>query len=136
MKTEKEEIDRLIEQALTEEEAKFYHKLDEQSLPEMVGGLFTGKMKWLNVLTMFMQILWFICAVYFAIRFFNTTDVAEMLKFGAIAFFSIMAVGMLKLFHWMEMNKNVLIREIKRMELQVSLLAGKLKEKSDQTGGN
>ncbi len=130
MKREKEEIDRLIEQALTEEEAEFYHKLDEQSLPEMVGGLFTGKMKWLNVLTIFIQLAWFVCAIYFAIRFFNATDLAEMIKFGAIAFFSMMAVGMLKLFHWMEIYKNVIVREVKRMELQVSLLAGKLKEKN------
>ena len=53
----------------------------------MVGGLFTGKMKWLNVLTIFIQIAWFVCAVYFAIRFFNAIDIAEMIKFGAIAFF-------------------------------------------------
>ncbi len=129
MKTEKEEIDRLIEKALTEEEAEFYHKLDEQGLPEMVGGLFTGKMKWLNVLTLIIQLAWFVCAVYFAIKFFNTTDIVQMMKFGAIAFFSMIAVVMLKLFHWMEIHKNALIREIKRMELQVAVLAGRLKEK-------
>ncbi len=130
MKTEKEEIDQLIEQALTEEEAEFYHKLDEQNLLEMVGGLFKGKLKWLTVMTFFVQLIMFGLAIYFVYRFLNTSDLAWMLKFGAGAFFCMMSVGMLKLFHWMEMHKNVLIREMKRMELQVSILAGKLKEKS------
>ena len=127
MKTEKEEIDRLIEQALTEEEAEFYHKLDEQSLPEMVGGLFQGKMKWLTILTLIIQMIMFGAAVYCVYRFFTTSILEQMIQFGAGFFFFMMATGMLKLFHWMQMDKNAIIREIKRMELQVSLLASKLK---------
>jgi len=38
-----EEIDDMIRQALSEEEAKFYDELGEQTLPEMVGGLFKGR---------------------------------------------------------------------------------------------
>ena len=127
MKTETEEIDRLIKNALTEEEAEFYHKLDEQNLLEMFGGLFQGKLKWITMLTFVIQFIMFGFAIYFGYRFFNTTDLALMLRFGAGAFFFMTAVGMLKLFHLMEMQKNVLIREIKRMELQIAALAGRLK---------
>jgi hypothetical protein len=32
---------------------------------------------------------------------------------------------MLKMYFWMEMNKNVVLREIKRLELQVARLASR-----------
>jgi len=35
-------------------------------------------------------------------------------------------VGFLKLFGWMQMDKNAILRELKRLELQVSSLAGKM----------
>ncbi|MEP5610971.1 MAG: DUF6768 family protein [Cyclobacteriaceae bacterium] len=130
MKTEKEEIDRLIEQALTEEEAVFYHKLDEQNIFEMFGGLFQGKMKWLTILTLIIQLVMLGAAVYCGIGFFNATDPVQAIQFGACVFFLMMAIGTLKIFHLMEMNKNATIREIKRMELQVSVLAGRLKDHS------
>ena len=131
MKTEKEEIDRLIEQALTEEEAKFYHKLDEQNLIEMFGGLLQGKMKWLTIMTVIVQFIQFGFGIYFGYRFFNSTELVDLIQFGAGASILLMSVGLLKIFHWMEMNKNATIREIKRLELQVSLLAGRSKEKTD-----
>ncbi len=126
MKNEKEEIDRMIEEVLTEEEANYFHELDEQNLFQKFGGLFQGKMKWINMMTVVVQFIQFGFAVYFAYRFFTTTDVVEMIQFGSGAFFLMMTVTVLKIFHWMEINKNATIREIKRMELQVSILAAKL----------
>jgi hypothetical protein len=35
---------------------------------------------------------------------------------------------MLKLFHWMQMDKNAILRELKRVELQVGVLSAKLAE--------
>lgn len=126
MKNEKEEIDRLIEEVLTEEEASYFHELDEQNIFQKFGGLFQGKMKWINGMTVVVQFVQFGFAVYFAYRFFNTTDIVEMIQFGSGAFFLMMTVTVLKIFHWMEINKNATIREIKRMELQVALLASKV----------
>jgi hypothetical protein len=39
-----------------------------------------------------------------------------------------MAVSMMKMFAWMQMDKNAILREIKRLELQVSSLATKLSQ--------
>ncbi|MEM7298832.1 MAG: DUF6768 family protein, partial [Bacteroidota bacterium] len=129
MKNEKEEIDRLIEQALTKEEAEFYHKLDEQNIFEMVGGMFQGKMKWLTILTAIVQLIMTGFAFYFIYKFFTTNDMVQLIQFGAISFFFLNSVGLIKIFHWMEMNKNSMVREIKRMELQISVLASKLRSK-------
>ncbi|MBV6647415.1 MAG: hypothetical protein KI790_18295 [Cyclobacteriaceae bacterium] len=129
MKSEKEEIDQLIEQALSEEEAALYHKLDEQSLMGMMGGLFQGKMKWLNTLTIIAQLVMSGFAVYFAIKFFYADDLKEMIKLGASGFFFILSVVYLKTFHLMEIEKNAIIREVKRLELQISVLASNLSKK-------
>ncbi|MEQ9466808.1 MAG: DUF6768 family protein [Ekhidna sp.] len=128
MKDEKEEIDHLIEQALTQEEAEFYHKLDEQNLIEKFGGLFQGKMKWINVMSMVFQFIIFGIAVYCGYRALYAIDTTQMLQFGIGAFLAMMAVSFLKMYHFMEMNKNAVIREIKRLELQVSVLSKSLKK--------
>lgn len=126
MKKSNKEIDKMIKDALSSEEAKFYDELGEQSLPEMVGGLFVGKLKWLTVLTVIVQVILFIAAVYCAYQFFQVEEVREMIKWGAGFFMFMMATSMLKIFHWMQMDKNAIMREIKRMELQVVALSSKL----------
>lgn len=125
MKTH-EEIDQLIRQALSAEEAKFYNELAEQDLTQMVGGLFQGKMKWFTIMTIIAMLILFVGAVFCAIRFFQTDNIKEMLVWGAGAFMLFFAVGFLKLFQWMQMEKNAIMCEIKRMELQIVALSGKL----------
>jgi hypothetical protein len=49
----------------------------------------------------------------------------ELIKWAAAAFICILMVSMLKLFSWMQMNKNALMREIKRLELLISSLTHK-----------
>lgn len=124
-----EEIDQMIKDALTEDEIALFNSYDEQGMFEMIGGLFRGKMKWLNGLTAVIQLAILGSAIYFAFRFFGTAESIEMIRYGAIFFLLMIAMTTLKIFHMMEMNKNATIREIKRMELQISILANSLKKK-------
>jgi len=48
MKNSTEDIDTLIKETLTKEEAKFYDELDEQGILGMIWGLFRGKNSWIN----------------------------------------------------------------------------------------
>ena len=124
-----DEIDQMIKEALTDDEKELFNTYDEQNMLQMFGGLFEGKMKWLNAMTVVVQVVMFGFAIYFGYRFFGTTEVVEMIQFGAGCFLTMLSVSMLKIFHFMEMNKNATIREIKRMELQLSILANKLNAK-------
>jgi thiol:disulfide interchange protein len=128
MKIRNEDIDQLIKEALTDDEQALFSAYDEQNMLQKFGGLFQGKMKWLNAMGMIIQFIMFGLAVYLGYRFFNTTDVTEMIQFGFGTFLLMMAVTGIKFFQFLEINKNEVIREVKRMELQLSLLAGKLKE--------
>ena len=126
MKNKKEEIDRLIKETLTEQEAKFYDELDEQNLFDMVIGVFRGKNKWMFIYINVIQVLTFIAFIYCLVQFFNTEETNDLIKWGLAGFLAIFATTMLKLFTWMQMDKNAIIREIKRLEIQVSSLSGKI----------
>lgn len=128
MKTNMEDIDQLIRETLSKEEAKFYDELEEQNLFQMVLGLFRGKNKWIIVLMNVMTLVFFALFIYCAVQFFSTDVTNELIKWGISGFVLLMAVSMLKLFAWMQMDKNALLRELKRLELQVSSLSSKMSE--------
>lgn len=126
MKTKKEDIDQLIKETLTEEEAKFYDDLDEQNVFQMVWGLFEGKNKWIMYLMNLMTLVFFGLFIYCLVQFFNAEVTFDMIKWATGSVVFLLGVSMLKVFAWMQMDKNAIIREIKRLELQVLSLSGKV----------
>tara|TARA_R110002049_G_scaffold300838_1_gene492463 strand:+ start:40 stop:426 length:387 start_codon:yes stop_codon:yes gene_type:complete len=128
MKANTEDIDQLIKETLTQEEAKFYDDLEEQNLLQMISGLFSGKNSWIVVMMSIMQVVFFGFFIYCAIQFFNVEATNDLIKWGIFGTISLMVSSMLKLFSWMQMDKKAIIREIKRLELQVSSLSGKISE--------
>ncbi|RIA09546.1 hypothetical protein OE09_1384 [Flavobacteriaceae bacterium MAR_2010_72] len=123
-----EDIDQLIKDTLTKEEAKFYDELEEQNVFQMLVGLFRGKNKWIIILMNVVTLIFFGLFVYCTVRFFDTEVTNELIRWGIGGFVCLITVSMLKLFAWMQMDKNALIRELKRLELQVSSLSAKLSE--------
>jgi len=128
MKTNMEDIDQLIKETLNEEEAKFYDDLEEQNLLQMVFGIFSGKNSWLVIVMSIVQVVFFGFFIYCAIQFFNVEDTNDLIRWGVFGTLSLMASSMLKVFSWMQMDKKAIIREIKRLELQVSSLSGKISD--------
>ncbi|PHR72211.1 MAG: hypothetical protein COA67_05220 [Lutibacter sp.] len=128
MKNNIEEIDKLIKETLTEEEAKFYDELDEQNVFQMVLGIFKGKNKWIMLMMNIMTLIFFGLFIYCLVQFFNTDVTNELIKWSIGGLMFLLAVSMLKMFSWMQMDKNALLRELKRLELQISSLSGKMHE--------
>ena len=128
MSIDKEDIDKLIKETLTQEESKFYDELEEQNVLQMVLGLFHGKNKWIMILMNLMTLVFFGLFVYCTVQFFNTNETNELIKWGIGGLVFLFGVSILKVFAWMQMDKNAIIREVKRLELQVSSLSGKINE--------
>ncbi len=126
MKNEMEEIDQLIRDTLNQEEAKFYDALEEQNIFEMLFGLFKGKNAWINILINIVIVVFFVLLIYSGIQFFNSETTEGLIKwgFGSLAF--LLCISMLKLFAWMQMDKYAIVREMKRLELQIMSLSGKI----------
>lgn len=128
MKNNMEEIDQLIKETLTQEEAKFYDSLEEQGVLGMIFGLFKGKNKWILIMMNVMTLVFFGLFIYCLIQFFNADATKNLLKWGLGGIIFMLGVSMLKIFAWMQMDKNALLRELKRLELQVSSIAGKMSD--------
>jgi hypothetical protein len=122
MKNNEEQIDKIILEALSKEEAGYYDKLGEQSILDMSLGVLRGKNKGIYLLTIIFSFLLFGVFVYSAIKFFKAQDIIEMLRYGAIGFFSILSITAIKIWYWMQMNTNALQREMKRIEIQLAAL--------------
>ncbi|PWH82656.1 hypothetical protein DIS18_10485 [Algibacter marinivivus] len=128
MKNNMEDIDKLIKETLTQEEAKFYDDLDEQNVLQMILGLFKGKNKWIMYMMNFMTLVFFGLFIYCLVQFFNSEITFDMIKWATGSLVFLLGVSMLKVFAWMQMDKNALLREIKRLEIQVSSLSGRMSE--------
>lgn len=126
MKKDLEKIDLLIKEALSEEEAKFYDELEEQNLFGKLGTVYRGKMGWLAMIMNVMHLLIFALFVYCIVQFFGTDQTNSLIKWASAGFLCMIAMGMLKLYVWLQMDKNDILRELKRLELQVTALMGKL----------
>ncbi len=123
MSKSNEEIDKIIHDALSKEEAAFYDQLGEQSLVEMAIDVYKGKDRWIKILAFCFSIVFFGLFVFSAIKFFQAEDLKEMIRWIAVGFFSFGTNMALKIWQWMQMDKNAIIREIRRLELQLSVLA-------------
>lgn len=120
------DLDELIKETLTKEEAKFYDELEEQNIWQKMFGIFKGKNSWITIVISIVQVAWFVVFVYCTAQFLNATETNDIIRWGFFGTLSIMASSMLKFYTWMQMDKKELLREIKRLELQVSSLSGKL----------
>lgn len=127
MDKEKDKIDDLIKESLTKEEAAFYEDLEERGLMGKMGEVFRGKLGWLAIIMNIVHVLVFVVFVYCVIAFMETNDVVLMLRWLALGFSCLIVMAMLKLYIWMQMNKNDILRELKRLELQMAafLMKGK-----------
>lgn len=126
MKTEREKIDELIKETLSQEESKFYDELEEQNMIGKLGEVYKGKMGWLAVIMNIVHLLVFVVFIYCLVQFFNAEETNMLIKWASAGFLCMIFMGMLKLYIWMQMDKNDILRELKRLELQVSGIAHKV----------
>ena len=126
MKKDREKIDELIKETLNQEEAKFYDELEEQNLIGKLGEVFKGKMGWLAIIMNVFHLGIFGLFIYCIVQFFGTSETNELIKWASAGFLCMIAMGMLKVYIWMQMDKNDILREMKRLELQVATLFSKL----------
>ena len=129
MKNE-QEIDRLISESLNKEEAEFYASLEEERLPQKVKSLYSGKFGRMAVLTAIVHTIAVGVAVYCGYKLFTSPDVVEILRYSVVLFIAWSFGIMIKLWQWMQMDKESVMREMKRLEFQVAVL---MEKKSDRT---
>ncbi len=131
MNNDLEKIDDLIKEALSQEEAKFYDDLEEQNLFGKIGEVYKGKLGWLAIIMNIVHLIVVVLLVYCIVAFFKAEEVKELIKWASGGFLCMIMGAMIKLYIWMQMDKNDILRELKRLELQLAVLANKDTARAD-----
>lgn len=118
-------LDQAIRQSLSVEDAAFLAKFEEQSPFHEALGTFSGKWGLMNIFAAVLTFGVFAIAVSCAWNAINAEAARETVLWSAGGIVAMVGVAMLKMYFWMEMNKNVTLREVKRLELQVARLASR-----------
>jgi uncharacterized membrane protein YciS (DUF1049 family) len=123
-----ESIDERIQKALSSEDQAFLARMDaDGSLYRDIAATFRGHTRWLNAIGWFAAFALFAVAVVCGWQFAIHTDLRSMLLWGAGTTLSFLGLGMIKLWFWMELQKVAIVREIKRVELQLASLTAALR---------
>lgn len=115
-------IDDLIGRALTEEDRALLASHHEPGYVAQAFGLLRGPMAWVMWVAYLAAILAFAAGVYALWQLSGATDAVVAVKWGVAAVCLFQVTTMCKSFMGTRMEANRLLREVKRVELQVSLL--------------
>jgi len=116
------EIDRMIEEALQgEEQALFRETAREPGFFNQAFGLLGGPNGWVNVVMMVVQAALFIAGVWAGWRFFEAETALSALHWGLPAAVLVLMALIIKLAMMPELQANRLMRELKRLELQIAM---------------
>lgn len=113
-------LDRAIRDALSKEDAEFLARFDETSPISDVLGTFSGRWAALNVFAAIITFALFGAFVFCVWRMFTEVEVRDVVIWSVGTVVTMLGVAMLKMYFWMEINKNAVLREVKRLELQIA----------------
>jgi hypothetical protein len=119
------DLERAIRQSLSAEDAELLERV-EPSLRQQVLATFEGRLRWLNVVGWLAGVALFGVGGLMAWRFVYAPTLEEMLRWGAAAALAFAGLALIKVWFWMELQKNAIMREVKRLEVQVASLAAQL----------
>jgi hypothetical protein len=121
------ELGRRICETLPPNEAALLGPLDEPSLWEQVKQLFHGRLWWVSLLVAVAGGTFWVFLVVSVVYFFQAQSVRAMLAWAGGFGLSLIAVSLCRLWFWLLFHRNAVVREVKRVELLVAGLAGRLK---------
>jgi len=98
----------------------------EPHILEEVLETFRGRQRWLVIFAVGYSVVFVGLAIWSLVEFLGAQTVPMQLRWGALLFASMMVIIAVKVWFWLEMHKNRVVREVKRLELQVARLAGRL----------
>jgi len=116
-----DDLDRMIDEALNTEERDLLNAIGEEpGYFTQAMGLFGGKLGWVSAVIMLAQTALFVAGVYFAWQFFHAGNTLSALQNGLPAAVLIICATQMKLTLWPSIQANRVIREVKRLELQIA----------------
>jgi len=119
------DIDNRIQEVLDAEDRELLDQFGEQGLMKQTLSVFQGRQGWIASMVGFIMLPLFGGAVFAGWKFFTAPLAMDAIQWAVIAWFLMTMVAFLKIWFWMRMESNRVIREVKRVELQIARLQSK-----------
>lgn len=115
------DLDQMIDEALGDEERQLLKAIGEEpGFFSQAFGIFSGTAAWVNILLMVVQGLVFVAGVWATWNFFQADDPLVALRWGLPGGVLLLMSLIIKMAMWPTLQANRVIRELKRLELQVA----------------
>src|SRR5690606_5435542 len=115
-------LDEMIGRALTEEDHELLARHGEPGYVTQAFGMFRGPMAWALWVAYVAGAVAFVLGAYAFWQMVTTSDVVAAVKWGVGALLLFQMTTLTKSFMGSHMQANRMLRELKRLELQVALL--------------
>lgn len=124
------DLDQAIRQSLSAEDTELFDRLGaDQALHRQVLATFEGRLRWFNIAGWVGGVALFGVGCLMAWRFAQAVEPGDMLRWGAASALAFAGVALVKVWFWLELQKNAIVREVKRLEVQVASLAAQLRRR-------
>jgi hypothetical protein len=122
------DLDQAIRESLSSEDTELFDRLGaDQALHRQVLATFEGQLRWFNTAGWIAGLVLFGVASVSAWRFVQAEELGDMLRWGGASALAFAGLGLVKVWFWLELQKNAIVREVKRLEVQVASLAAQLR---------
>lgn len=119
-------VDETIRQALRAEDDDLLKDLAEPGIVDRMTTAMRKGPRWTTVFVILVGIALHAVLIWFAVMFFTTTETRAMIGWATGFLFITIFIVAMKIWFWMQMEKYVLLRELKRLEAQVARLVEKI----------
>ena len=117
-------LDDAIHLQLSKEDAEFLAKFEkEPSSTAQMFGIFTGAFAWVSYIFLLAAILVGFTLVFAAWKFVVTEDLRAMIQWGGLALFGLLVMAVIRIWFWIQIQTNRVVREIRLLQLQVARAA-------------
>ena len=89
----------------------------EPNLAEEVITVFRGRHRWMHAIIVVVTLIFVVLAVWASLQFYHAEVVREQLLWGGLALVALLMISFMKVWFWLEMHTNRILREVKRVEL-------------------
>jgi len=112
------DLDQKIQSALRRQPGGDAFATDPNIAEEVIAA-FRGRHRTLMTFTFCYSLVIFGLAVWTGVKFYQAGTVAAQLQWGGLTLLLMVAVMFIKIWFWLEMQSNRIMRELKRVELLI-----------------
>jgi len=119
-------VDDTIRKALRAEDDDLLKDLAEPGIMDRMTTAMRKGPRWTTAFVLLIGLVLHAVLIWFAVMFFTATETRAMIGWATGFLFVTIFIVAMKIWFWMQMEKYVVLRELKRLEAQVAQLAERL----------